>query len=244
MRNAASIFACLLVFMLPALAQEGGEDSGIPAVTYPRLAASAENVEGFVPRGWKLESQVIGDLNADARGDLVFVLRMTDPRNIIDNAGGPGEQSFDSNPRILAAAFKRDNDFELALANHTLIPRRTDPIFNDALGENGGIELMGRTIAVKFHAFASAGSWDAGSRTLRFRWQKGAFQLIGWDYTSIHRGSGEVTEVSLNFLTGEVVEGKGTIEDDVLKTKTRTIAKRPLLTIDEVGNGMIFEPKL
>lgn len=75
-------------------------------------------------------------------------------------------------PTILIAglaAFRRDNDFELALANHTLIPRRDDPTFDDVLSETGGVELKGRTIAVRLHLFASAGGWDAGNRTLRFR---------------------------------------------------------------------------
>ncbi len=187
---------------------------------------------------------MIGDLNKDKRADVVFVLRMTGAGNIIDNQGGLGEQTFDSNPRILAIIIKRDNDFILALANHTLIPRRTDPVLDDVLGETGGVELKGRTIAVRLHSFSSAGGWDTGNRTLRFRWQKGAFRLIGWDNWSMHRGSGEITETSVNFLTGEVVEGKGTMEDDELKTTKRRIPKAQLLTIDEVGDGMMFEPKL
>jgi hypothetical protein len=174
----------------------------------------------------------------------VFVLRMTDPANIISNEGGLGEQSFDSNPRILAAAFKRDNDFELALANHTLITRRTDPVLDDVMGDAGGVEINGRSIAVTLHQFASAGGWDAGNRTLRFRWQKRAFRLIGFDRVTINRGSGEVTELSINFLTGEVVEGTGSIENDELTKTTRRIPERPLLTIDEVGDGMMFEPQL
>lgn len=60
----------------------------------------------------------------------------------------------------------------------------------------------------------------------------------------MNRGSGEITEVSVNFNTGEVVEGEGSMEDDEFKTTERQIPKRPLVTIDEVGDGMMFEPKL
>jgi hypothetical protein len=244
MRNFAILAALVLSFVSSAFAQETDGMPEVPAVTYPDLPAAAETVAGFVPAGWKLESQAIGDLNNDKRADILFVLRMTDPANVINNEGGLGEQTFDSNPRILAAAFKRDSDFELALANHTLITRRTDPVLDDVLGENGSAEIKGRSIAITLQQFASAGGWDAGNRTLRFRWQKQAFRLIGFDSVNVHRGSGEMTKLSINFLTGDVEESTGSIEDDELKTTKRKIPKRPLLTIDDVGDGMMFAPKL
>jgi hypothetical protein len=58
--------AAILIFSLLST-QSRAEDGmpQVPDVTYPRLAAAAETVEGFVPAGWKLESQAIADLNED-----------------------------------------------------------------------------------------------------------------------------------------------------------------------------------
>src|ERR1700740_2772731 len=60
----------------PAIADDG--DLAIPSVTYPALARHASTAEGFVPAGWRLESEKSGDLNGDGRVDIVLVLRGND----------------------------------------------------------------------------------------------------------------------------------------------------------------------
>jgi hypothetical protein len=98
------------------------------------------------------------------------------------------------------------------------------------------------TVRVRLGRFMSAGGWSMGSSTFTFRWQQGALRLIGFDYTNVQRNSGEMETLSVNYLTRRARIGEGSISDDDLKTRWSTIPARTLLTIDEVGNGMEFDP--
>lgn len=225
------------------LSGEARADLVIPAVTYPNLPGEGATPEAFVPQGWKLEAQHKGDLNKDSKDDLVIVLRMNEPKNVIAN-DGLGVNPFDTNPRILAVAFgaAAGQPFRLALQNHTLIARTEDPVLEDPLSE-GDVAIERGTLSVTLHLFSSAGSWAAGTTTYRFRHGKRGFELIGFDRSMADRGSGDIKEVSINYLTGKVQIGTGTISDDKLKTTWRKLKKKPLLLIDEIGDGLAFEPK-
>jgi hypothetical protein len=88
----------------------------------------------------------------------------------------------------------------------------------------------------------SAGGWGMGATTYTFRWQQGALRLIGYDYTNVQRNTGEMDTQSINYLTRRMKTSTGSISDDAQKTRWSTIPARPLLTIDQVGNGMDFDP--
>lgn len=215
----------------------------IPKVTYPSLPKEGATAEAFVPKGWKLEKQQSGDLNKDGQDDLLLLLRMDDRKNILKNEG-LGQDSFDTNPRILAVAFSNGTGkaFTLALENHTLIARTEDPVMDDPVGESGGVAIERGTLKVDLYSFASAGSWSTGTTTFRFRSGKRGFELIGYDSSSTQRNSGEVEVVSINYLTGKVQISTGTISDDKLKDKWRKIPKKKLLLIEEIGDGLVFDP--
>src|ERR1700742_571839 len=120
----------------PAIADDG--DLAIPPVTYPALARHASTAEGFVPAGWRMESEMSGDLNGDGNADIVFDLRGSDPRNVIDARSQGGPEKFDTNPRILAVAFAAAaGGYDLALENHTLIGRTIEPFAQDPFDANG-----------------------------------------------------------------------------------------------------------
>lgn len=213
----------------------------IPKVTYPSLPQDGASAEAFVPKGWRLEKQQSGDLNKDGQDDLLLLLRMDDRRNILKNEG-LGQDPFDTNPRILAVAFGNGRSFTLGLENHTLIARTEDPVMDDPVGESGGIAIERGTLKVSLYSFASAGSWSTGSSTFRFRSGKRGFELIGYDSTSTQRNTGEVEQVSINYLTGKVQISTGTISDDKLKDKWRKIPKKKLLLLEEIGDGLAFDP--
>lgn len=213
----------------------------IPKVTYPSLPQDGASAEAFVPKGWKLEKQQSGDLNKDGQDDLLLLLRMDDRKNILKNEG-LGQDPFDTNPRILAVAFGKGRSFTLGLENHTLIARTEDPVMDDPVGESGGVAIERGTLKVSLYSFASAGSWSAGSSTFRFRHGKRGFELIGYDSSSTQRNTGEVEQVSINYLTGKVQISTGTISDDKLKDKWRKIPKKKLLLLEEIGDGLAFDP--
>jgi hypothetical protein len=215
----------------------------IPEASYPALAETAPQAEGFVPPGWKIESQVTGNLDGDGAEDIAMVLRGTDPRNVL-TGGQFGETPFDSNPRILAVALRNsDGGYRLALENHRLIPRPDDPSREDPLSETGGISIERGTLKVAFYLFMSAGGWGMGDTSYRFRLEKGRFRLIGYDSYSVNRGTGDSEEVSVNLLTGKVVITTGNIGSDAARTETRRLRKKAVLTIDDLRDGAGFVPE-
>ena len=216
----------------------------IPEVTYPSLPKHGASAQAFIPQGWKLETQQIGDLDKDGQDDLLLLLRMDNPQNIIKH-DGLGQNPFDTNPRILAVALSggAGKPYALVLENHTLIARPMDPVLEDVLAEFGGIAIERGALKVALHLFSSAGSWATGLTTYRFRHGRSGFELIGFDRSTTGRGDGSQEEISINYLTGKIKIATGSIEDDQLKVKWRKLKKKPLLTIDDIGNGLEFEPK-
>lgn len=228
-------------FLLCAAA--AAQELVIPQVTYPALPKEGTEPAAFVPKGWKLEKQERGDLNKDGQDDLLLLLRMDDPKNVLKN-DGLGQNPFDTNPRILAVAFGAGagKPFTLALESHTLIARTEDPVMDDPVGKSGGVAVERGTLTVSLYLFSSAGSWETGTTTFRFRTGKRGFELIGYDSSSTQRNTGSIEEVSINYLTGKVRISTGSIENDKVEEKWRKLPKKRLLLIEEIGDGLAFDP--
>ena len=208
----------------------------IPPVDYPALPRTATGVEGFSPIGWKIEQVARGDISGDGIEDLAFVLRDEDPANILTH-DGLGESPFDSNPRILGIALGDGQGFALAAQDHALILRHENPAMDDPFA---GIEIAGGSLKIRLELFMSAGGWSAGPYTFTLRHRDGAVRLIGYDHLNVQRNSGELTEVSVNFLTGRRSDGTGRIDSD----ETRKVWSRTTLgalPLDQVGDGFLFE---
>ncbi|MGO4128938.1 hypothetical protein AB4Z01_31400 [Inquilinus sp. YAF38] len=238
------LLVAAVAILLAGLSCASAQELDIPAATYPALPRQAASAEGFVPPGWQLEAQAKGDLDGNGKADLAFVLHATDPKNVVANPEGLGVDSLDTNPRILAVAFARAAGYELAMENHALIPRRTDPVMDDPFDSvaASGLEVARGTLRLRLGVFASAGSWSMSTTTMTFRWQGGRFELIGYDRTETNRGSGEIEGLSINYLTRRAKRSQGTIESDAEKTRWETLPRGPLLSLDEVGDGLAFDP--
>ena len=242
MRCAGTAIA-LISWIACSVAGAAAQGMDPPQVTYPELPRQAQSATGFVPPGWILEHQVTGDLNRDQRPDLVLVLRQNDPRNVV-HYDRLGETPLNTNPRILAVAFGSGEGYALVLQNHTLIPRRTDPVLEDPLAETGGIGIARGSLRVRLHFFASAGARTAATKTFIFRHQDGRFELIGYDRSSVDRFSGSASDLSVNYMTGRARLSSGSIESDASTVRWITLPHRPRLTISDIGNGLEFEPDI
>lgn len=222
----------------PARAQQ----PTFPSVTYPQIPAHAASAAGLVPKGWKLERKAEGDLNGDGKPDLVLVLRDSDSRNVVPNAAF-GPDPFDTNPRILVIALAgAAGGYDLAAQNHLLIPRSTEPNIDDYLEDAAGPDIKGGVLRVGLHLFANAGGSDMGEYTFSFRYQSGRFMLIGYDRSIVGRMSGETEDVSINFLSSKEKLATGRIDSDRKSVTWKMLPRRPLRDLDQVGDGMEFDP--
>jgi hypothetical protein len=217
------------------------QDLKTPPAQYPKLSSAAPSPEGFVPQGWKLEQKAAGDLDRDGIDDIAFVLHRNDAKNVIRH-DGLGANPLDTNPRILAVAFGgRDGGYSLQLQNQTLIPRGTDPVLDDPLGE-GALRIERGTLKVALEFFASAGGWETSLTTYTFRFQNGRFEMIGFDRNTTQRNSGKTTDISINYSTGKMQIATGQIEKDAKTTRTKNLPRRALPTVEQVGDGLAFDP--
>jgi len=217
-------------------------DLVIPPVTYPAVPAQAATPEGFAPAGWRIERRIEGDLDGDGLDDLVLILRDADPRNVLKN-DGLGPPSFDSNPRILVIALRRpQGGYGLLVADHALIPRDTEPNIEDYLEDAAPPTVRRGVLRLGLHLFANAGGSDMSQIGFSFRHDDGRMRLIGYDNHTVNRMSGETEGVSVDYLSGKVKQTKGRIDRDKVATSWITLPPAPPLTLEQVGDGMDFDP--
>ncbi len=236
--------AAVTFLLLACSAAQAADDDDlvIPPVTYPALARHAQSVEGFLPLEWRIESQKTGDLNGDGRDDVALVLRAMDDRNVIDTRKRGGPEQFDTNPRILMVGLANAaGGYDLALENHTLIARTTEPSQQDPLDPNGvqegGIDIKKGTLQVTLGYF----SGNMGHLTYTFRFEQKAFKLIGYDRVDVERFKGIMTQISINYVTRRMKRSVGSISDDKDKSTWTTLPQKPLLTMQQVGDGTEFK---
>jgi hypothetical protein len=234
-----TLAGALLLVAASASAQWPG-DQKMPPIRYPVLQRHAAALDGFVPSGWRLQDKAVGDLNRDGLPDAVVVLWMHDPRNRIHPSYDP-KHRYDTNPLMLVVALGRKSaGYDLAAASHTLIPRRVNP--NQDQPYNG-VSIAGGVLRVKMHEFLEAGGWRSGTNSFAFRWQDGALRLIGYDRDSIIKNTGATEVVSVDYPARRMVVKTGTMAGDIADvTRTTTLPSKPLLTLEQVGDGLQFEP--
>lgn len=246
LRTAMALAGLLLAAggLLPA----HGQDFDVPPVQWPAIAEHATTAQGFVPGGWRLEHQVQGRLDDDERPDLLLLLRMDDAANLVEHDGF-GISPFDTNPRMLVIALAdAQGGYRRVLVDHALIPRAESPVMADVLQDDPATAIRigdNRAFSVTLHSWASAGTWFTANRTLTFRQQDGCFRLIGLDAFGMHRGSGETSEASINYLTGRAWTRKGSIEDDGEgDRRPHRLARREVVCLEDVGDGFAFQSGL
>ena len=234
MRIALLLITCLASMML--LAQD------LPKVQIPDLPKQGRSAQDFIPAGWKLEAQEIGDLDGDGLPDLLMVLRQNNPQNVLSNNCLPGEDPIDSNPRILAVAFRDKvvTGYGLVLQNATLIPRHKTSAMDDPFD---GITLSGRTFHVKLSIRPNGNMWDSTEDTFTFRYQDGCFRLIGYDSHGTQHGSGATTDRRINYLTHYMITTLGNQASVRDKTQRSRPSNTKVICLEGIGNGLEFNPE-
>jgi hypothetical protein len=228
-----------ILFLLAGSGSAGAYD--IPEAVYPMLPKSGAAAESFVPAGWAIEVREEGDLNRDGRADLLLVLKAEDPANLIVNdPAGPGEDEWDANPRILAAAFAaRKGGYELALQSDDFLPRREDPCLDDPFG---GAEIEDGAMKIRLRLWANAGTWYTSDSVFTFRYSSKAFRLVAYANYTTKRNTGETWDLGLDYVSRKARMRVGNFSSGEAEdgTLARRLPRAALRTIQELGPGWDF----
>src|SRR3569832_1024532 len=109
--------------------------------------------------------------------------------------------------------------------------------------EEGGVDIKRGSLLVTLHVFANAGGWGMSTVTYSFRHEDGRFVLIGYDAFNAQRNSGETNDVSVNYLTRRAKLSRGRIDTDKTIDRWKALRAGALLSIDQIGDGVEFDPK-
>lgn len=224
-----------------AITREARAEFGqAPAAHFPNLIGKAATPEGFVTTGLKIEKLAKGDLNGDTLPDLAMVIRMDDPNNVLRDPAEADREPLDTNPRLIAIAMAdRNGGYAIDAVNLSMIPRVEDPNMNDPLVDLAIDKGAARLV---LEQSSNAGSWGSSNMTFVFRKRAEGVVLVGFDRMDVNRASGELTETSVNFLTGRQLISTGNVSDDRKVTKQSQLPKRPLTALGFLGDAFSFDP--
>jgi hypothetical protein len=181
------------------------------------MAADEESYSRWVPKGWRLEKAVTGDLDKDNVADVVLVLQQNDRRKRVRNEG-LGAFELNLNPRRFLVLLNSPDGLRKVAETSRFLPSANDadsPCLADPL-EEGGVRIERDLLFIDLHYWLSCGSWGVSHNTFTFRWENGRLRLIGLDGYEFMRNTGERSETSTNFLTGKRKMTAGLNESDAL----------------------------
>ncbi|MCU4317315.1 hypothetical protein [Acinetobacter bereziniae] len=208
------------------------------------LANSIEtDLQGFVPKGWKILGKAEGDLNGDQQPDLALIIENTDPKNIVHHDSydkNSENQRLNLNERKLLVLFKDDQTYHQIASNDSL-PRENsnekkcliDPLIVDhsPIIQNGLLK-----ISLNFGFRCE--SWEVFNNLYSFRYQNQAFYLIGYDLHYFDRPSGNSRSESTDFLTRKFKQSLSTPELDLKRSpqiSRSKLNKTPLLKLEQIN---------
>jgi len=209
----------LLFFCIPAA--EAQAQARIDAARLPKTAAT---VREFVPAGWTIEAETIGDLNNDSIQDVAVTLVEQMPPGVKEEVSGPPERQ-----RALLILFKTpDGKFSrAALANEALLCTRCGGAFFGVVETPTKVEIKDGVIIIN----QEYGSRELSKETLRFRYepQTKRFAFIGADLKTHDRLTGESVVKSINFLTGFKLTTKTRMDEQTgIEKRTQNKGQRVL----------------
>lgn len=232
-------FRCLAAGIVALLFANLSGGNAAAQTEQPDVPKTAFRTIDFVPPGWKLFDKVEGDLNADGLTDAVLVIQRNDPAGIVANPDGLGVDRYENNQRVLLVAMQAEGQgFVLAGQDSQIIPNWDSPTIGDPYSS---ITIRDRKLVLSLEFFANAGSWLMFNQQFQFRLLDGKFALIGYEYNSVRRNTGEANAISINFLTGRRKDSSGNISTDVTNDSWSNIPANTRPNLGEIGNGFEFE---
>ncbi len=204
--------------------------------TYPEINKNGKHFSDFIPSNWIILDSAKGDLNKDGSSDAALVLQYKDSVTLIKAE----EDTVITQPRLLIILFKNslDNSYSLAEQSNTFILNHDNSSMDDPYMP---MEINKGVLTISLHIFYNMGSWYVTDAHYKFRYQDKEFALIGADYNSFHRATGEYENYSYNFLTNKRELKKGKNQETNEKTYWKTIKIPELKTLKTLKESLTWK---
>ncbi|MCC3158293.1 hypothetical protein LJ737_13675 [Hymenobacter sp. 15J16-1T3B] len=192
-----------------------------------QLPVTARQPTAFVPAGWRIESRLGGDLNADQRPDSVLVL-------VESSEEEPGAADVNRNRALVvmlaqpSGAFQRVGVGVGALYCTKCLSRDSSRVGTP------GVSLVRGDILVKHRA----GTNQRLTQTQHYRYENasGRVRLVVEDYSCLDRANATFVSATTDFLTGQQIVRRGTGHWYFTMAKPTTRAVEvPLLYLEDVN---------
>lgn len=207
--------------------------------SYPTIQHHEQTISKFIPNGWTLLRSALGDLNNDKNEDLAFVIQYQDSISLIKTDDGYIDTVI-TQPRILILAFYNTvtKQYDVIEQSNSFILNHDNPNMDEPFQS---ISISSGVLKIDFTIFMNMGGWGMSNNTYKFRYQNNQFQLIGADYNSTNRGSGDIENRSYNFSTKKVKISTGNISIDKQKITWRTINLQEVKTLKTFKQPFTWE---
>lgn len=189
----------------------------------------------LAPAGWMVLSGASGDLNNDGRNDIALILEEKKTDHPLSKENG---KALHNNKRKLSVFLNTTQGYTLTAENLTIpVAEQPNSCLLDPLAEADGVSINKGVLSIGFSYFMSCGGWEWPRHHYAFRWQNNHFELIGFDYYSFHRASGEETNKSYNFSTMKRKEivGGNMFETHKTQTKWNNFKTNQKLTLTNIN---------
>lgn len=215
-----TLLLAALAFPASSLAQEDRV-----RIDKSRIPAEANDAQGFVPSGWKIEEQVAGDLNGDSLPD--YALKLVEDKPATDN----GDLTERQRALVIVLKNKEGKLSSVGVADDLLQCTRCGGAFYGVVETPSNVKIEKGTLIVE----QDHGSRNVTTLTYRFRYEPATSKmaLIGFDLKDYDRLTAETVSESTNYLTGVRITSRG--KGKRVSTSRKTIPTKKVY-IEQVSN--------
>lgn len=200
------------------------------------LPTTAVTRAALVPLGWQIEAEASGDFDADGCLDVALVLAGSGLNLAAEAEALVG-------PRLLVIAFGAEGGYDRVLTNNQFIPPADDPDMDDIFdATSDALRVADGNLVLDLRRFSWAGGWNMWTKTYTFHWREGGFVLALFDWSNVDRSTGEITLTTADYTAQTIKTTHGNIANDVEITQTEDLSSAGHATLDDLADGMAFEP--
>jgi hypothetical protein len=140
---------------------------------------------------------------------------------------------------MLVVLFGAAKGYDLALANHVLIPRVENANQEQPFD---GIKIENGLLKLKMHLFFDAGGYRVGRWGFAFRWQGNGFKLVNFDRDSVIKKTGDTEVISIDYQAGRKDVTTGNLSKNKENKKRYGLPNKDLVDLTQMGDGLQFKP--